>query len=67
MPDREKIRRGYEMQVRMMEVKPKEVKVGGDSLLYLPRISYHNLSIDVDYHFYAYENGNLKKIKLTQE
>ena len=67
LPEREKIRRGYEMQVRVMEMTPREIKIGDATLLYLPRIRYRDLSIDVDYEFYTYEEGQLKKLKLTQK
>ena len=59
-------RRGYEMQVRMMEMTPREITVGDASVLYLPRISYRDLSIDVDYEFYTYVDGELKQVRLTK-
>lgn len=54
------------MQVRMMEMTPKEITFGDVSLLYLPRISYRNQSIDVNYEFYLYVDGELKQVKLTK-
>jgi hypothetical protein len=67
LPEHAKVRRGYEMQVRMMEMTPKEITIGDTSVLYLPKISYRNLSIDVDYEFYSYVDGELKKINLTKD
>ena len=67
LPEHAKAQRGYEMQVRMMELTPKEISLGDTSVLYLPRISYRNLSIDVDYEFYSYVDGELKQLNLTKD
>ena len=67
LPKHAEARRGYELQVRMMEMTPKEIAIGDTSILYLPKISYRNLSIDVDYEFYSYVEGKLKKIDLTKD
>jgi len=64
IPEALKIQRGYAMQVRMMEMTPKEIVIGDTSLLYLPKISYRGLSIDVDYKFYRYEANSLVQISL---
>ena len=66
LPERTKVQRGYEMQIRMMEMTPREITVGDVSVLYLPRISYRDLSIDVNYEFYAYVDGELKQVELTK-
>ena len=52
------------MQVRMMEMTPKEIEISGTSLLYLPRISYRGLTIDVDYKFYKYQDDSLVQVSL---
>ncbi|MCF7957736.1 MAG: hypothetical protein K9M57_04730 [Phycisphaerae bacterium] len=57
--------RMHEMQVKMTEMTPKEITVGDTSLLYLPEISYRNLNINVDYKFYTYVDGKLKKVDLN--
>lgn len=67
LPEYTRLRQGYEMQVRMMEMRPTEITVGSASMLYLPRISYRGLSIDVDYEFYAYVDGTLRKIDMVKE
>jgi len=64
IPEALKIQRGYEKQIRMMEITPKEFNIGGTSLLYLPRISYKGLTIDVDYEFYRYQDDSLVQISL---
>ena len=66
-PEQERQRRGYEMQLRMLEVMPREIAVGDAKVLYLPRISYRNLSIDVNYEFYTYVDGELKQVKMTKD
>lgn len=67
IPECIKLRNGKEMQVRMMEMSPKEIKLGETSVLYLPRISYMDTSIDVNYEFYSFVGGTLKRVKLTGE
>jgi len=64
IPEAIKIQRGYEMQVRMMEMTPKEITVSDSKLLYLPSISYKGLSIDVDYKFFKYQDDSLVQISL---
>jgi hypothetical protein len=65
IPEHARAQRGYEMQVRMMEMTPRELIIGDTSVLYLPRISYRDLSIDVNYEFYTYADGELKKVNMT--
>ena len=65
IPDHAKMQRGYEMQVRMLEMTPQELTIGDTSVLYLPRISYRDLSIDVNYEFYTYADGQLRKVNMT--
>lgn len=67
IPEMSRDRRGAEMQVRMMEMTPKEIKVGETTFLYLPSVSYHDLSISVDYKFFAYVDGQLKQVKLVKD
>ena len=67
IPEAMKIQRGYEMQVRMMEMTPKEITVSDSKLLYLPSISYRGLSIDVDYKFFKYQDDRLVQVSLTKE
>ncbi len=66
-PEREKIRRGYEMQVRMLEMEPREIRIDGNSLMYLPRVSYQGLSIDVDYEFYKYTDNKLVLVPISRQ
>ena len=67
IPEAIKIQRGYEMQIRMIEMTPKEIAVGDSKLLYLPSISYKGLSINVDYKFFKYQDDKLVRVSLTKE
>ncbi len=66
IPEAMKVQRGYQMQIRMMEMVPKEITVNNGKLLYLPRISYKGLSINVGYEFYKYQDNKLIQINLTK-
>jgi len=59
-----KTKRGHEMQIRMMEIQPKEVTIGDQKVLYLPRISYRDLTIDVNFEFYSIIDGELRKLHI---
>ena len=67
IPDAMKIRKASEMQIRMMEMTPKEITVGDSKLLYLPSISYKDLTIDVDAKFFKYQDDKLIQVVLTKE
>ena len=63
--EHERTQRSYELQIRMLEMRPVELSIGGANVLYLPKISYRDLSIDVNYEFYTYSDGALKKLTLS--
>ena len=67
IPEVLKIQRGYEKQIRMMEITPKEFEIGSTTLLYIPRISYKGLAIDVDYKFYRYQDDSLVQISVKSQ
>jgi hypothetical protein len=65
-PEYARNQRGYDLQIRMMEMTPREMSMGDTTVLYMPRISYSEFTIDVDYEFYRYDGTELKQVKLTK-
>lgn len=63
--EQERYQRGYELQMRMLEITPHAVGLGEEHLLYMPRISYNDLSINVKPEFYRYDGTELQKIRMT--
>ena len=56
--------RAYQMQMKMMEMEPQKIELDDQVLLYLPRVSYQGLHVDINYEFYYYVSNERKLIQV---
>jgi len=54
------VKKGIEMS------KVQVVQIEGKELIYLPQVKFTESSIDVEHHFYEYDNGELKEVKISR-
>lgn len=59
--------KAFDIQAKMLEVHPKSIHLGNESLLYYPIVSYRNGWVDMDYHFYRLIDGRLHKVSFVEE
>jgi len=56
-----------EINEKLLNFKPISFQVEGAELIYLPKISFKNGHMDIDYSFYKYEEQSLIKIPINDK